>query len=128
IDIAEDRQRCQQLIEKEGLLQPRNEIAKTLADLQKKSNLLGFPLILRPSYVIGGKFMEVVYQQKELHESRLLAQFDEFKPLLIEEFLNDAQEVEVDAISDEKDTYIAGITEHFEKAGIHSGDSTSILP
>jgi len=128
IDIAEDRQRCRQFIVEEGFLQPKNDIAGTSEIFFEKSKSIGFPLILRPSYVIGGKFMEVVHNQKELETCRLLAKFDEFKPILIEEFLEEALEIEIDAISDGEAIYIAGITEHFEKAGIHSGDSTSILP
>ncbi len=128
IDIAEDRQRCRTLITEEGFLQPINDVAQTPEDLVKKSQAIGFPVILRPSYVIGGKFMEVARNQKDLENSHILNNFDQFSSILIEEFLEDALEIEVDAISDGKDVYIAGITEHFEKAGVHSGDSTSILP
>lgn len=128
IDIAEDRQHCRRLIVEEGFLQPINDIATTPEELLNRAQVIGFPVILRPSYVIGGKFMEVISSLKELQESRLLARFNELQPILIEEFLEEALEVEVDAIADGEEIYIAGITEQFEKAGIHSGDSTSVLP
>jgi len=128
IDIAEDRQRCRQLMSTEGLLQPKNEVAQTPEELFEKSQHLDFPIILRPSYVIGGKAMDIIHTPAELEHSPLYKKFSEFQPILMEEFLEEAIEVEVDAISDGQEVYIAAITENFEKAGIHSGDSTSLLP
>ncbi len=128
IDLAEDRKRFRQVIEELAFLQPVNRIAYTKNDLVSCGEQVGFPLILRPSYVIGGKFMEIVYNPQELEESTLLKKIDHFKPVLVEQFLDNAIEVEVDAIVDQEKIYIAGITEHFEKAGIHSGDSTAVIP
>ena len=129
IDIAEDRKRFREIVEKLGLLQPSvDQIANTKNELFASAEKIGFPLILRPSYVIGGKLMEIAWDFGELADATLLKKMDQFKPILAEQFLNNATEVEVDAIADQHGIYIAGVIEHFEKAGIHSGDSTSVIP
>ena len=129
IDRAEDRKRFQELLRKLDLLQPDNAIAFTGEEALVAAREIGFPVLVRPSYVLGGRAMEIVYS-----ESELLAFMKEAvhvspgHPILIDKFLEDATEVDVDAISDGKITVIGGIMEHIEEAGIHSGDSACALP
>ena len=128
IDRAEDRERFQALLEKLDLRQPRNATAFSVEDALIAADKLGFPLVLRPSYVLGGRGMEIVYSSSEIENYfRALAVAPEH-PILIDAFLENAVEVDVDALSDGIDTYIGGVMEHIEEAGIHSGDSASVLP
>ena len=129
IDRAEDRERFQALLQKLGLRQPANGTALNLADARKVADHIGYPVVVRPSYVLGGRAMAVVYDDVELEE--YFAQHVPHAlehPILIDKFLEQAIEVDVDALSDGKDVYVAGIMEHIEEAGIHSGDSACVLP
>ena len=129
IHQAEDREHFQELISRLGLLQPANRTATTEDQALKRAGDIGYPLVVRPSYVLGGRAMEIVHGPEEL--SRYLR--DAFKvsnesPILLDRFLNDAVEVDVDAICDGKEVVIGGIMEHIEEAGVHSGDSACVLP
>ncbi len=130
IDRAEDRERFQALITKLGLRQPANAIAMTPFEALDAARRIGFPVVVRPSYVLGGRAMMVVYDEKQLGEyfAEVLGSNAPEHPILIDKFLEHATEVDVDALSDGEDTYIAGIMEHIEEAGIHSGDSACVLP
>jgi len=129
IDVAEDRERFQQLIQKLGLTQPPNRTARTVDQALALADEIGYPLVVRPSYVLGGRAMEIVYHREDLlrymHEA---VQVSNESPVLLDRFLDDAVEVDVDAISDGKDVLIGGIMEHIEQAGVHSGDSACSLP
>lgn len=129
IDRAEDRERFQALIQKLGLLQPPNGTAMSLEDALAVAERIAYPVVVRPSYVLGGRAMAVAYDASEL-TAYFHAQVPEKPkhPILIDKFLEHAVEVDVDAISDGKDVYVAGIMEHIEEAGIHSGDSACVLP
>ena len=129
IDRAEDRERFQALIQKLGLLQPPNGTAMSLEDALAVAERIAYPVVVRPSYVLGGRAMAVAYDVSEL-TAYFHAQVPEKPkhPILIDKFLEHAVEVDVDAISDGKDVYVAGIMEHIEEAGIHSGDSACVLP
>lgn len=130
IDRAEDRERFQALINKLGLLQPANAIAMNMHEAASAAEEIGFPVVVRPSYVLGGRAMMVVYDQPQLtsYFHDVLGDTAPEHPILIDKFLEHATEVDVDALSDGEDTYVAGIMEHIEEAGIHSGDSACILP
>ena len=130
IDRAEDRERFQTLIRKLGLLQPRNGICTSLKEARAVAESIGWPIIVRPSYVLGGRAMQVCYGQAELEEYFRSVAGSEMSehPILIDQFLENAIEVDVDALADGKDVYVAGIMEHIEAAGIHSGDSACSLP
>jgi len=129
IDIAEDRERFQQLIHKLGLTQPPNRTARTVEQALALAEEIGYPLVVRPSYVLGGRAMEIVYHREDLlrymHEA---VQVSNESPVLLDRFLDDAVEVDVDAVCDGKDVLIGGIMEHIEQAGVHSGDSACSLP
>lgn len=130
IDLAEDRCRFQQLITRLGLRQPDNALANTVAEGVARAVTVGYPLIVRPSYVLGGQAMEVVYNAEELtnYLQRAVTNPDTL-PILLDRFLDEAIEVDVDAIVDNKrQVFIAGIMEHIEQAGVHSGDSACCLP
>ena len=129
IDLAEDRERFNKLMKELSVRQPDSVIAKSSDDAISKSSKLGFPIIVRPSYVLGGRAMEIVYSEKDLERylNEAVKASNE-RPVLMDRFLNDAKEVDVDAISDGKRVTICGILEHIEEAGIHSGDSTMVLP
>lgn len=129
IDRAEDRERFQALIQKLGLLQPPNGIAMDLEEAMEVAKRISYPVVVRPSYVLGGRAMAVVYDENELKEyfKEQVPEKPEH-PILIDKFLEHAIEVDVDALSDGKEVYIAGIMEHIEEAGIHSGDSACVLP
>ena len=129
IDCAEDRDRFQQLIQDLNLNQPPNGIVHNLADAKPVANHIGYPVLVRPSYVLGGAAMKIVYSDSELDDylSESLRGYDD-RALLIDKFLDDATEIDVDAISDGEDCVVAGIMQHIEEAGIHSGDSASVLP
>jgi carbamoyl-phosphate synthase large subunit len=129
IDHAEDRERFQQMVVKLGLLQPPNRIASTTEQAMALADQVGYPLVVRPSYVLGGRAMEIVYSSEDLARyMREAVQVSNDAPVLLDHFLDDAVEVDVDAICDGKDVLIGGIMEHIEEAGVHSGDSACSLP
>ncbi len=129
IDRAEDRKRFNKLVEKLKLRQPYSGTATTYVQALKIANKLGFPLLIRPSFVLGGRAMQIVYDQQELKACVEEAiKVSGKHPILIDKFLNDATELDVDAISDGKRVVIGGIMEHIEEAGVHSGDSACSLP
>ena len=129
IDLAEDRDRFRSLLIKLNLKQAESGIAYTYNQAIKISNKIGLPLVIRPSYVLGGRAMEIVHEKNQLKEFINEAfKASEENPILIDKFINNAMEVDVDAISDGKDVYVAGIMQHIEEAGIHSGDSACCLP
>ncbi len=129
IDVAEDRERFQKLIHKLKLRQPPNATARTTQDAIKLADKIGYPLVVRPSYVLGGRAMEVVHAREDLETyMRVAVRVSENSPVLLDRFLSDATEVDVDAICDGKQVIIGGIMEHIEEAGVHSGDSACSLP
>ena len=129
IDLAEDRERFQLLLKKLDLLQPENGIAHSAEEAREIVQRIGLPVVIRPSYVLGGRAMEVVHQMGDLERYMRDAVVVSGKnPVLIDRFLNNAVEVDVDALCDGSDVYIGGIMEHIEEAGIHSGDSACSLP
>jgi carbamoyl-phosphate synthase large subunit len=129
IDHAEDRERFQKMVQKLGLLQPPNRIASTIQQAMTLAEEVGYPLVVRPSYVLGGRAMEIVYSSEDLARYlREAVQVSNDSPVLLDHFLDDAVEVDVDAISDGTDVLIGGIMEHIEQAGVHSGDSACSLP
>ncbi len=129
IDRAEDRERFQSLLKKLQILQPENGIAVNQAEAVRAADRIGYPVVVRPSFVLGGRAMEIVYDRKDLeHYMQTAVQVSPGKPVLIDRFLDNAIEIDVDAISDGHDTVIGGIMEHIEEAGIHSGDSACVLP
>ena len=129
IDLAEDRERFQQLIHELGLLQPPNTTARSEDEAVSEAAQIGYPLVVRPSYVLGGRAMEVVYDEADLHRyMRDAVRVSNESPVLLDRFLDDAIEVDVDAICDGDDVLIGGILEHIEQAGVHSGDSACSLP
>ncbi|AEG92850.1 carbamoyl-phosphate synthase large subunit [Ramlibacter tataouinensis] len=129
IDAAEDRERFQKLLHQLGLRQPPNATARTEAQALEKAAALGYPLVVRPSYVLGGRAMEIVHEQRDLERyMREAVKVSNDSPVLLDRFLNDAIECDVDCISDGKDTFIGGVMEHIEQAGVHSGDSACSLP
>lgn len=129
IDRAEDRERFQQAVEHLGLKQPANATVTTLEQAIEKAAMIGYPLVVRPSYVLGGRAMEIVYDETDLKRYFLTAvSVSNQAPVLLDGFLNDAIEVDVDAICDGERVLIGGIMEHIEEAGVHSGDSACSLP
>ena len=129
IDMAEDRERFQQLIDRLGLRQPPNRSARTEAGALRLAGEIGYPLVVRPSYVLGGRAMEIVHEQKDLERyMREAVKVSNDSPVLLDRFLSDATEVDVDAASDGEHVLIGGVMEHIEQAGVHSGDSACSLP
>ena len=129
IDAAEDRERFQKLLNDLGLKQPPNRTARTPDEAVRLAAEIGYPLVVRPSYVLGGRAMEIVHEQKDLERyMREAVKVSNESPVLLDRFLNDATEVDVDALSDGDQVIIGGIMEHIEQAGVHSGDSACSLP
>ncbi len=129
IDAAEDRERFQKLLHELGLKQPPNRTARAPEEAIRLAVEIGYPLVVRPSYVLGGRAMEIVHQQADLERyMREAVKVSNDSPVLLDRFLNDATEVDVDAICDGTDVLIGGVMEHIEEAGVHSGDSACSLP
>ncbi|MDC0075599.1 carbamoyl-phosphate synthase large subunit [Candidatus Thioglobus sp.] len=129
IDLAEDRERFQKMIKKLNLKQPVNDTARSQEEAVEIANSIGFPLVVRPSYVLGGRAMEIVYDNESLERYMSTAvKVSNDSPVLLDSFLDHAIEVDIDVISDGEDIIIGGIMEHIEQAGIHSGDSACSLP
>lgn len=129
IDLAEDRERFRDLIQRLGLTQPRSGIARSEDEAVRVASQIGYPIVVRPSYVLGGRAMEIVYTEVALKRYiKEAVKVSQNHPVLIDEFLKDAIEVDVDAISDGKTVVIGGVLEHIEEAGVHSGDSAMVLP
>jgi len=129
IDLAEDRKQFQKLLNSLGLNQPVNGTATSLAEAEEIGNSVGYPVVIRPSYVLGGRAMEIVHDVEALRRYMMSAvKVSGSAPVLIDSYLRDAIELDVDALSDGHDVFVAGIMEHIEEAGIHSGDSACVLP
>ena len=129
IDIAEDRERFQKLLQKLELHQPPNRTARNEEEAMRLAQEIGYPLVVRPSYVLGGRAMEIVHEQRDLERyMREAVKVSNDSPVLLDRFLNDAIEVDVDCLSDGKRVFIGGVMEHIEQAGVHSGDSACSLP
>ncbi|QDH72599.1 carbamoyl-phosphate synthase large subunit [Brevundimonas sp. M20] len=129
IDLAEDRERFQQMLNDIGLKQPPNGLARSAEEAAQKAEEVGYPVVLRPSYVLGGRGMQIVHDREQLdryvHEAMLVSGDD---PVLIDHYLNRATEVDVDALCDDETVFVAGVLEHIEEAGVHSGDSACSMP
>ncbi|HJT60242.1 MAG TPA: carbamoyl-phosphate synthase large subunit [Burkholderiales bacterium] len=129
IDVAEDRERFQQLLTQLKLRQPPNRTARSVEEAVKHAEAIGYPVVVRPSYVLGGRAMEIVHQQSELERYMANAvKVSNDSPVLLDRYLTDAIEIDVDAVCDGKNVLIGGIMEHVEQAGVHSGDSACCLP
>ncbi|MBY0407366.1 MAG: carbamoyl-phosphate synthase large subunit, partial [Rickettsiales bacterium] len=129
IDLAEDRDRFRKLVDELGLKQPKSGIGRTTAQIMHEAKHIGFPLLVRPSYVLGGRAMAIMYDEPSLSKyvDELTKMFGD-GPILIDSYLQDAVELDVDALSDGQEVFVAGIMQHIEEAGIHSGDSACSLP
>ena len=129
IEDAEDREKFKDLLNRLGLKQPPNGIARTMAQAKAEAAKIGYPVLVRPSFVLGGRAMVICYDasqvEKFVAEAFVVAQG---QPVLIDRFLEDATEVDVDAIGDGRDVIVAGVMEHIEEAGVHSGDSACAIP
>ncbi|MDW7710763.1 MAG: carbamoyl-phosphate synthase large subunit [Deferrisomatales bacterium] len=129
IDLAEDRERFQKLLRELGLKQPENGIARSAEEAEAVARAIGYPVVVRPSYVLGGRAMEIVYDERALKTyMRDAVDASPEHPVLVDKFLNDAIEIDVDAVSDGTRVVIGGVMEHIEEAGVHSGDSACSLP
>jgi carbamoyl-phosphate synthase large subunit len=129
IDLAEDRERFQQLLQQLDLLQPPNALASSKSEAIEQAEGIGFPLVIRPSYVLGGQGMRIVHSMPELEEYiNTAVKVSGSNPVLLDRYLKSAIEIDVDALCDGEDVYVSGIMEHIEEAGIHSGDSACVLP
>jgi carbamoyl-phosphate synthase large subunit len=129
IDCAEDRERFQEMLHQLGLKQPPNRTVRSAEAALSAANEIGYPLVVRPSYVLGGRAMEIVHEQRDLERyMREAVKVSNDSPVLLDHFLNNATEVDVDAIFDGETVLIGGIMEHIEQAGVHSGDSACSLP
>jgi carbamoyl-phosphate synthase large subunit len=129
IDLAEDRERFQKMLHDIGLMQPPNALARSAEEAAAKAEAVGYPVVLRPSYVLGGRGMQIVHDREQLdryvHEAMRVSGDD---PVLIDHYLNRATEVDVDALCDDETVFVAGVLEHIEEAGVHSGDSACSMP
>ncbi len=129
IDLAEDRERFQRMLQDIGLMQPPNALARSAEEAAAKAEEVGYPVVLRPSYVLGGRGMMIVHDREQLdryvHEAMRVSGDD---PVLIDHYLNRATEVDVDALCDDETVFVAGVLEHIEEAGVHSGDSACSMP
>ncbi|WP_321210991.1 carbamoyl-phosphate synthase large subunit [Methanothermobacter sp. DP] len=129
IDRVEDRERFTRVLDRLGIPQAPYGIAKSFEDAREVAERIGYPVLVRPSYVLGGRAMEIVYDERELEEyMKEAVRVSPEHPILVDKFLEDAIEVDVDALSDGTDVYIGGIMEHIEEAGVHSGDSACVIP
>jgi len=129
IDVAEDRERFQKLLNKLNLRQPPNRTARTESEALNHAQEIGYPLVVRPSYVLGGRAMEIVHEQNDLERyMREAVKVSNDSPVLLDRFLNDAIEIDVDCLCDGQQVFIGGVMEHIEQAGVHSGDSACSLP
>ena len=129
IDLAEDRERFQKLLKKLKLRQPPNGLARSAKEAEEIADDIGFPIVIRPSYVLGGQAMQIVHNKTELKQYiKTAVKVSGDDPVLLDRYLKSAIEVDVDALADGTDVYVAGIMEHIEEAGIHSGDSACVLP
>jgi carbamoyl-phosphate synthase large subunit len=129
IDLAEDRERFQQLLHDIKLVQPENTICHKISEIEPAIKKVGYPVVIRPSNVLGGRAMEIIYDKKSLEKYiEVHGRFILDGPILVDKFLDNAVEIDVDALCDGKDVFIAGIMQHIEEAGIHSGDSACSLP
>ncbi len=129
IDLAEDRKRFNKLMEELQIPQPPGATATSLEEAVANANRIGYPVLVRPSYVLGGRAMVIAYEQEEVERyMRQAVEYSQDRPVLIDHFLEDATEVDVDCLSDGEDVVIGGIMQHIEEAGIHSGDSSCVLP
>ncbi len=129
IDLAEDRERFKELLDKVGLRQPKNAIAYSINELTKSIEKVGYPIVVRPSNVLGGRAMEILHSKEELDTYiKVNGKCILDGPILIDKFLTDATELDVDALADGDEVFVAGIMEHIEEAGIHSGDSACSIP
>jgi carbamoyl-phosphate synthase large subunit len=129
IDVAEDRERFQQLLHKLKLRQPPNRTARSAPEAVKHAEAIGYPVVVRPSYVLGGRAMEIVHHQADLERyMKTAVKVSNDAPVLLDRYLSDAIEIDVDCIADGKDVLIGGVMEHVEQAGVHSGDSACCLP
>jgi carbamoyl-phosphate synthase large subunit len=128
IDLAEDRERFQGMLHEIGLMQPENATARTVKEALKAAETLGFPFVMRPSYVLGGRGMEIIRDHDQLTAYLTKTGVSDEHPILLDHYLSRATEVDVDAICDGTDVFVAGIMEHIEEAGVHSGDSACSLP
>ena len=129
IDVAEDRERFQKLLNKLNLRQPPNRTARTESEALNHAQDIGYPLVVRPSYVLGGRAMEIVHEQNDLERyMREAVKVSNDSPVLLDRFLNDAIEIDVDCLCDGQQVFIGGVMEHIEQAGVHSGDSACSLP
>src|SRR5690606_28641986 len=129
IDVAEDRERFQKLLTKLGLRQPANRTARTESEALALAGEIGYPLVVRPSYVLGGRAMEIVHEPQDLERyMREAVKVSNDSPVLLDHFLNNATEVDVDCLCDGVDVFVGGVMEHIEQAGVHSGDSACSLP
>jgi carbamoyl-phosphate synthase large subunit len=129
IDLAEDRERFQQLVERLNLKQPPNRTARSAEDAIRSANEIGYPLVVRPSYVLGGRAMEIVFNDDDLRRyMREAVSVSNDSPVLLDRFLDDAVEMDVDAVCDGKRVLIGGVMQHIEQAGVHSGDSACSIP
>ncbi len=129
IDRAEDREKFAEVVRKLDLLQPENGLAYTQEDAVKIANRIGYPVLVRPSYVLGGRAMSIIYDEPSLvHYIKTAVELSPEHPILVDDFIEDAVEIDVDAICDGENVFIGAIMEHVEEAGVHSGDSACILP
>jgi len=129
MDLAEDRDRFNRLMDELGISQPRGGSATSESEALDLANEVGYPVLVRPSYVLGGRAMEVVHDDDELrHYVEEAVRVSPDKPILVDEFLADAVELDVDAVSDGEDVLLGGVMEHVESAGVHSGDSACVIP